>query len=90
MMRALEGKEPKDICNVYNKVEVPDVVGKDKILAIEELKNLGFVVLFYPDPDLLGKVSNQIPEAGRYLDYDSEVSIELKAENNSVENQAEE
>ncbi|MFC2159999.1 PASTA domain-containing protein, partial [Actinomycetota bacterium] len=83
-------KESEIIIKSSKGIKVPDVIGKDKILAIKELENLGFIVLVYPDPDSLGKVSNQIPEGGGYLNYGSEVSIEIKTEESSIENQEEE
>ena len=58
-------------------IKIPDIVGKEKTVAIEELESLGFVVLIYPDPDSTGKVLIQIPKADNYLNYGSEVSIEL-------------
>lgn len=83
-------KASEIIIKLSKGIKVPYVVGKDKILAIKELENLGFVALVYPDPDSLGEVSNQIPESSGYLNYGSEVSIELKTEGSSIENQVEE
>jgi penicillin-binding protein 1A len=40
----IEGKEPEDICDVHNKVKVPDVVGKSYEDAKKILEDLYFVV----------------------------------------------
>jgi penicillin-binding protein 1A len=40
----IEGQEPKDICDVHNKVEVPDVVGKSFEESKQILEDLYFVV----------------------------------------------
>jgi beta-lactam-binding protein with PASTA domain len=40
----IEGQEPDDICDVHNKVEVPDVVGKSYEDAKQILEDLYFVV----------------------------------------------
>src|SRR4030043_310540 len=67
----VEGKEPKDICDIHNKVEVPDVVG----LKVEEAKalfeDLNFVVEEINDFDDTynqGIVFKQNPEAGTILE----------------------
>ena len=67
----VEGKEPKDICDIHNKVEVPDVVG----LKVEEAKalfeDLNFMVEEINDFDDTynqGIVFKQNPEAGTILE----------------------
>ncbi|MBU4314061.1 MAG: PASTA domain-containing protein, partial [Actinobacteria bacterium] len=40
----IEGEEPEDICNIHNKVEVPDVVGLNFEEAKQLFENLYFVV----------------------------------------------
>ena len=77
-------KASEIIIKISKGIKVPNVVGNDKALAIGELENLGFVIIVYPDSDSPGKVSNQIPEAGIYMNFGSEVSIEIKAEDGSI------
>ncbi len=67
----IEGEQPTEICNIHNKVEVPDVTG----LNIEEAKSLFEELYFvveeiYDFNDVYNKdiVFNQNPEAGSILE----------------------
>jgi penicillin-binding protein 1A len=59
-------------------VKLPDVTGKEKYKAIEELEDLGFIVEISPDPMEEGNVINQIPSGEEYLDFGSTVIIEIE------------
>lgn len=68
------------IIKISKGIEVPDVIGMDKEDAIAKLQDLGFTVETTPDdPEITGKVINQIPEPGTYLNYGSTVTIEIES-----------
>jgi len=81
----LYDKTSEIIIKISKGIQVPDVTGLDKEDAITKLKNLGFEVEVAPDAESTGKVKNQIPEGGTYLNYGSKVTIELEAEESGAE-----
>ena len=67
----IEGEEPEDICNVHNKVEVPDVTGKSFEDAKKILEDLYFVVEeTYGFNEIYNKniVFKQNPESGEVIE----------------------
>jgi len=67
----IEGEEPEDICNVHNKVEVPDVIGKSFEDAKKILEDLYFVVEeTYGFNEIYNKniVFKQNPESGEVIE----------------------
>ena len=67
----IEGEEPEDICNIHNKVEVPDVVGLNFEEAKQLFENLYFVVEEIYDFDETYNrdiIFKQNPEAGTTLE----------------------
>jgi penicillin-binding protein 1A len=67
----IEGEEPEDICNIHNKVEVPDVVGLNFEEAKQLFENLYFVVEEIYDFDETYNqdiIFKQDPEAGTILE----------------------
>jgi membrane peptidoglycan carboxypeptidase len=67
----VEGEEPEDICNIHNKVEVPDVTGFNIDEAKALFEDLHFVVEEihdYNDEFPEGAVFKQNPEAGTILE----------------------
>jgi len=59
-------------------IKLPDVTGKEKDEAIEELEELGFIVEISPGSLDEGNVVNQIPSGGEYYNYGSTVIIEIE------------
>ena len=67
----IEGDEPEDICNIHNKVEVPDVVGLNFEEAKKMFEDLYFVVEEIYDFDETYNqdiIFKQNPEAGTILE----------------------
>lgn len=67
----IEGDEPEDICNIHNKVEVPDAVGLNFEEAKQLFENLYFVVEEIYDFDETYNqdiIFKQDPEAGTILE----------------------
>ena len=67
----IEGEEPEDICNIHNKVEVPDVVGLNFEEAKQMFEDLYFVVEEIYDFDETYNqdiIFKQDPEAGTILE----------------------
>ena len=67
----IEGEEPEDICNIHNKVEVPDVVGLNFEEAKQMFEDLYFVVEEIYDFDETYNqdiIFKQNPEAGTTLE----------------------
>lgn len=67
----IEGEEPKKICDIHNKVEVPDVVGFNFDEAKQIFENLYFVVDEIHDFDDIYNqdiIFRQNPEAGSLLE----------------------
>jgi len=67
----IKGNEPKDICNIHNKVEVPDVVGMRYEEAKALFEDLNFVVEeIYDFNDIYNQdiVFKQNPETGTILE----------------------
>ncbi len=67
----IEGEEPEDVCDVHNKVEVPDVVGKSYEDAKKILEDLYFVVEeTHGFNDIYNKnvIFKQDPEAGEVIE----------------------
>ena len=67
----IEGEEPEDICNIHNKVSVPDVVGLNFEEAKQLFENLYFVVEEIYDFDETYNqdiIFKQDPEAGTILE----------------------
>ena len=79
-------KSSEIIIKISKGIKVPDVIGADKEDALDELTSLGFIVEIVPDdPEASGKVINQMPESGSYLNYGSTVTIELQVEEEDEE-----
>ncbi len=67
----IKGEEPEDICNIHNKIEVPNVIGSSIEEARTLLESLNFVVEEIYDFDEIfdqNSVFNQNPEAGTILE----------------------
>lgn len=67
----IKGEEPEDICNIHNKIEVPNVIGSNIDEARTLLESLNFVVEEIYDFDEifnLNSVFKQSPEAGTILE----------------------
>jgi beta-lactam-binding protein with PASTA domain len=67
----IEGEEPEEICDIHNKVKVPDVVGKNFEEAKQILEDLYFVVdESHEFNDVYNKniIFKQNPEAGEILE----------------------
>ncbi len=67
----VEGEQPKEICDIHNKVEVPDVVGMSGEEARTLFEDLNFVVEEIHDFDDVynhGIIFKQNPEAGSILE----------------------
>jgi len=72
-------KSSEIIIKISKGIKVQDVIGMDKEDAMVKLQDLGFTVKTTPDdPEITGKVINQIPEPGTYLNYGSTVTIEIE------------
>jgi penicillin-binding protein 1A len=67
----LESAQPEEICNIHNKVKVPDVIGLNKEEAIKIFENLYFVVTEVEDfNDIYNKgiIFKQDPESDTLLE----------------------
>ncbi len=67
----IKGEEPEEICNIHNKVEVPDVVGMNEEEARVLFEDLNFVVEEIHDFDEVYNqdiVFKQEPEAGTIVE----------------------
>jgi len=67
----IKGEEPEEICNIHNKIEVPNVIGSSIEEAIALLESLNFVVEEIHDFNEIfdqKSVFNQNPEAGTILE----------------------
>lgn len=67
----IKGEEPKEFCNIHNKIEVPNVIGSSIEEARALLEGLNFVVEEIHDfNDIFDQnsVFNQSPEAGTILE----------------------
>ncbi|MDD5621649.1 MAG: PBP1A family penicillin-binding protein [Actinomycetota bacterium] len=67
----IKGEEPEDICNIHNKIEIPDVIGSNIEEARTLLESLNFEVEEIYDFDEIfnqNSVFNQNPEAGTILE----------------------
>jgi penicillin-binding protein 1A len=70
-------KSGEVVIKISKGIKVPDTTTKEKAAAINMLEGLGFVVNILPDATAAGKVKNQAPAAGTYLNYGSTVTIEI-------------
>jgi serine/threonine-protein kinase len=73
------------IIKISKGIEVPDVIGMDKLDAVEMLEGLGFDVTVVPDPSYTGSVISQTPESYTYLNYGSQVAIEIEGDTEGTE-----
>ncbi|HEY4695683.1 MAG TPA: PBP1A family penicillin-binding protein [Candidatus Hydromicrobium sp.] len=67
----VKGEEPHDICNIHNKIEVPNVVGSNKEEARALFESLNFIVEeIYEFDEIFNQniIFNQNPEAGTMLE----------------------
>ncbi len=61
-------------------IKLPNVIGLQKMAAVNLLESLGFIVDILPDPTAKGIVISQSPEKDTYLNYGSLVKITIQTE----------
>jgi penicillin-binding protein 1A len=71
-------KDSEIIIMISSGILVPDVTGMQIEDALTILEDMGFTVLLIPEDLMEGEVKSQEPSAGQYINFGSEITLELK------------